>query len=53
MRLVNPRERKHIGIKWPRVTCLVLPLAAAQSLECRARKDSQSRRCLTIATGNK
>jgi hypothetical protein len=26
------RERKHIGIKWSRVTCLDSPLAAAQSL---------------------
>jgi hypothetical protein len=30
-----------------------LPLAAAQSLECRALEDSRSRRCLTTAMGNK
>jgi hypothetical protein len=32
------RERKHIGSTWSRVTCLALPLAAAQSLERRALK---------------
>jgi hypothetical protein len=29
---VYTRERKHIGTKWSRVTCLALLLAAAQSL---------------------
>ena len=53
MRLVYTRERKHIGTKWSRVTCLALPLAAAHSLESRALEDSQSHRRLTIATGNK
>jgi hypothetical protein len=62
MRLVYTRERKHIGIKWSRVTCLALPLAAAQqslgsrALEdsrSRALEDSQSRRRLTIVTGDK
>jgi hypothetical protein len=32
MRLVYTRERKHIGIKWSRVTYLAPPLAAAHSL---------------------
>jgi hypothetical protein len=36
-----------------KVTCLALPLAAAQSLGSRALEDSQSRQCLTIVTGNK
>jgi hypothetical protein len=27
------KEREHIGSIWSRVTCLALPLAAAQSLE--------------------
>jgi hypothetical protein len=53
MRLVYTRERKHIGTKWSRVTCLALPLAIAQSLECRAPVESQSHRCLMIATENK
>jgi hypothetical protein len=53
MRLVYTRERKHIGIKWSRVTCLALPLAAAQSLGSQALEDSQSRWRLTIATENK
>jgi hypothetical protein len=43
---VYTRERKHIGSIWSRVTCLALPLAAAQGLGSRAPKDSQSRRCL-------
>jgi hypothetical protein len=47
------RERKHIGSIWSRVTCLVLPLAASQSLEHRAPEDYRSRRHLTIATRNK
>jgi hypothetical protein len=53
MRLVYTRERKYIGTKWSRVTCLALPLAATLSLGSRALEDSQSHRCLTIATGNK
>jgi hypothetical protein len=47
------RKRKHIGIKWLRVSCLALPLAAAQSLESQVLEDSQSRWRLTIATRNK
>jgi hypothetical protein len=46
---VYTRERKHIGSIWSRVTCLAIPLAAAQSLECRALEDSQSLRRLTLA----
>jgi hypothetical protein len=30
---VYTRKRKHIGSIWSRVTCLALPVAAAQSLE--------------------
>jgi hypothetical protein len=37
---VYTRERKHIGSIRSRLTCLVLPLAAAQSLERRALGDS-------------
>jgi hypothetical protein len=29
---VYTRERTHIGTKWSRVTCLISPLAVAQSL---------------------
>jgi hypothetical protein len=47
------RERKHIGTKWLRVTCLALPLAAAQSLGSQVLEDSQSRWRLMIATENK
>jgi hypothetical protein len=47
------REREHIGSIWSRVTFLTLPLAVAQSLECRAPGDSQSLRRLMVATGNK
>jgi hypothetical protein len=50
---VYTRERKHIGLMWSRVTCLVLPLAAAQSLERRALGDSRSLRRLMVAIGNK
>ena len=50
---VYTRERKHIGTKWSRVTCLALPLAAAQSLGSQVLEDSQSRWRLTIAIGNK
>jgi hypothetical protein len=53
MWLVYTRERKHIGTKWSRVTCLALLLAVAQSLESQVHEDSQSRWRLTIATGNK
>jgi hypothetical protein len=42
MQLVYTRERKHIGTKWLRVTCLALLLAATQSLRSRALEDSQS-----------
>jgi hypothetical protein len=35
------------------ITCLALPLAAAQSLECRAPRDSQSVRLLMVVIGNK
>jgi hypothetical protein len=52
MRLVYTRETKHIGTKWSRVTYLALPLATAQSLGSQVLEDSQSRRHLTIATGN-
>jgi hypothetical protein len=50
---VYTRERKHIGIKWSRVICLVLPLAAAQSLGSQVLEDFQSRWRLTIAIKNK
>jgi hypothetical protein len=53
MRLVYTRERKHLGTKWSGVTCLALPLAAAQSLGSQILEDSKSRWHLTIATGNK
>jgi hypothetical protein len=47
------RQREHIGSIWSRVTCLALPLAAAQSLARRALGDSRSLRRLTVAIGNK
>jgi hypothetical protein len=47
------REREHIGSIWSRATCLALPLVAAQSLERRSPRDSQSLRRLTVAIGNK
>jgi hypothetical protein len=50
---VYTRERKHIGTKWSRVTCLALLLAAAQSLGSQVLEDSQSRWRLTVAIGNK
>jgi hypothetical protein len=50
---VYTRERKHIGTKCSRITCLALPLPAAQSLGSRALADSQSLRCLTVVTENK
>jgi hypothetical protein len=43
MQPMYTRERKHIGIKWSWVTCLALPLAAAQSLGSQVIEDSQSR----------
>ncbi len=52
MRLVYTRERKHIGTKWSKITCHVVPLAA-QSLERRAPGDSRSLWHLTVAFGNK
>jgi hypothetical protein len=53
MRLVIARDRKHIGTKWLRVTCLALPLAVGQSLRSQALEDSQSRQRLTITIRNK
>jgi hypothetical protein len=51
---VYTRERKeHIGSIWSRVTCLALSLAAAQSLERRALRDSQSLQLQTVAIRNK
>jgi hypothetical protein len=50
---VYTRERKHIGTKWSRVTCLALLLAAAQSLGSQVLEDSESRWRLTIAIRNK
>jgi hypothetical protein len=47
------RERKHIGTRWSRVTCLALPLVATQSLGSQVLEDSQSHWRLTIATGKK
>jgi hypothetical protein len=52
MRILE-KEREHIGSIWSGVTCLVVLLVAAQSLECQAPEDSQSLRCLTVAIGNK
>jgi hypothetical protein len=46
-------EREHIELIWSRVTCLALPLAAAQSLERRAPGDSRSLRRLSVAIENK
>jgi hypothetical protein len=50
---VYTRERKHIGTKWSRVTCLALLLAAAQSHGSQVLEDFISRWRLTIAIGNK
>jgi hypothetical protein len=33
------REREHIGLIWLRITCLDLPLAAAQSLLLEGLED--------------
>jgi hypothetical protein len=49
---VYTRERKHIGTKWSRVTCLALPLAAAQSLGSQVLEDSQSHWRQTIEIEN-
>jgi hypothetical protein len=53
MQLVYTRERNHIGTKWLRVTCLVLPLDDAQSLGSHVLDDSQSRWRLMIVIKNK
>jgi hypothetical protein len=45
---VYTRERKHIGTKWSRVTCLPLPPATAQSLGSPVLEDPQSRWRLPI-----
>jgi hypothetical protein len=50
---VYTRGRKHIGTKWSRVTCLALPLAAAQSLGSQVLEDSQSHCRQMIVIGNK
>jgi hypothetical protein len=50
---VYTRERKNIGTKWSRVTCLALPLATAQSLGSQVLEDSQSHWRTTIAIRNK
>jgi hypothetical protein len=47
------REGEHIGSIWSRITCLALPLAAAQSLARRAPGDSQSLRRLMVVIENK
>jgi hypothetical protein len=47
------REKEHTGSMWLRVTCLALPLAAAQDLERRAPGDSRSLWRLTTAIKNK
>jgi hypothetical protein len=50
---MSTRERKQIGSIWSRVTCLALPLTAAQSLERQAPVSSQSHQSLTTATETK
>jgi hypothetical protein len=47
------KEREQIGSIWSSVTCLALPLGAAQSLERRAPRDSRSLQLLTVAIRNK
>jgi hypothetical protein len=47
------KEREHIGSIWSSVTCLALLLAAAQSLEHQAPRDSLILRRLTIVIRNK
>jgi hypothetical protein len=46
-------DGEHIGSICSRVTCLALPIVAAQSLEHRAPVDSRSLQCLTVEIGNK
>jgi hypothetical protein len=53
MQLAYTRERKHIGTKWSRVTCLAPPLAVAQSLGSQALEDTQSLQRLTIVIEKK
>jgi hypothetical protein len=50
---IQEGEREHMGSIWSRVTCLAFPLAATQSLEHRAPRDSWSLRRLTVVSGNK
>jgi hypothetical protein len=50
---VYTRERKHIGTKWLKVTCLAFLLAADQSLGSQVLEDYESRWRLTIAIRNK
>jgi hypothetical protein len=52
MRILE-KKREHIGSIWSQVTCLALPLAAAQSLKCRAPGDSRSRQRLMVVIKNK
>jgi hypothetical protein len=47
------KGREDIGSIWSMVTCLALPLGAAQSLEHRAPGDSRSLRRLIVAIGNR
>jgi hypothetical protein len=47
------KEGEYLGSIWSRVTCLALPLAAAQGLERRAPGDSPSLWRLMVAIGNK
>jgi hypothetical protein len=47
------REKEHIGSTWSRLTCLALPLVAAQSLERWAPRDSRSLWLLTAVIRNK
>jgi hypothetical protein len=47
------KGREHIASIWSRITCLALPLVAAQSLERRAPGDSQSLKLLMVAIKNK
>jgi hypothetical protein len=46
-------EKEHIRSTWSCVTCLGLPLAAAQSLAHRAPGDSRSLQRLMAVIGNK
>jgi hypothetical protein len=46
-------EKEHIGSIWSGVTCLSLPLAAAQSLARQGPRDSRSFRHQTVAIKNK